>query len=36
VTASLLRLVARLALCNEFRMNDTLDVEESDEHCFHL
>jgi hypothetical protein len=28
-------LVECLALWNEFKVNSTLDIEESDEHCLH-
>jgi len=25
-----------MTLCNVFKVNNTLDIEENEEHCFHL
>jgi hypothetical protein len=32
----IMSLNACLALCKEFKVYSTLDIEESDEHCLHL
>jgi hypothetical protein len=32
----IISLVEYLTLWNEFKVYNTLDMEESDEHCFHL